>query len=95
MVINQSIFDYHVTNFNTFFRWLWQTNQNPNHLNSTFFLIRPCHVSEAVFARGGGGGGGQVLVPKIDCVIYLIEPKLNYSAVRLVYKIPYRRARLA
>ena len=32
MMINHSTLEYHVTNFNTFFRWLWQKNQNPNTL---------------------------------------------------------------
>ena len=41
MMINHSTLEYHVTNFNTFFRWLWRKNQtitlysdpnhNPNH----------------------------------------------------------------
>ena len=32
MMINHSTLEYHVTNFNTFFRWLWRKNQNPNTL---------------------------------------------------------------
>ena len=32
MMINHSTVKYHVTNFNTFFRWLWRKNQNPNTL---------------------------------------------------------------
>ena len=32
MMINHSTLEYHVTNFNTFFRWLWQKNQNTNTL---------------------------------------------------------------
>ena len=32
MMINHSTLEYHVTNLNTFFRWLWQKNQNPNIL---------------------------------------------------------------
>ena len=32
MMINYSTLEYHVTNFNTFFRWLWRKNQNPNTL---------------------------------------------------------------
>ena len=32
MMINLSTLEYHVTNFNTFFRWLWRKNQNPNTL---------------------------------------------------------------
>ena len=31
-MINHSTLEYHVTNFNTFFRWLWRKNQNPNTL---------------------------------------------------------------
>ena len=34
MMINHSTLEYHVTNFNTFFRWLWRKNQNPNTLDS-------------------------------------------------------------
>ena len=30
MMINHSTLEYHVTNFNTFFRWIWRKNQNPN-----------------------------------------------------------------
>ena len=40
-MINHSTLEYHVTNFNTFFRWLWRKiitltlysdpNHNPNH----------------------------------------------------------------
>ena len=30
MMINHSTLEYHVTNFNTFLRWLWRKNQNPN-----------------------------------------------------------------
>ena len=30
MMINHSTLEYHVTNLNTFFRWLWRKNQNPN-----------------------------------------------------------------
>ena len=32
MMINHSTLEYHVTNFNTFFRWLWRKNQTPNTL---------------------------------------------------------------
>ena len=32
MMINHSTLEYHVTNFNTFFRWLWRKNQNPKTL---------------------------------------------------------------
>ena len=32
MMINHSTLEYHVTNFNTFFRWRWWKNQNPNTL---------------------------------------------------------------
>ena len=32
MMINHSTLEYHVTNFNTLFRWLWRKNQNPNTL---------------------------------------------------------------
>ena len=32
IMINHSTLEYHVTNFNTFFRWLWRKNQNPNTL---------------------------------------------------------------
>ena len=32
MMINHSTLEYHVTNFNTFFRRLWRKNQNPNTL---------------------------------------------------------------
>ena len=32
MMINHYTLDYHVTNLNTFLRWLWRKNQNPNTL---------------------------------------------------------------
>ena len=32
MMINHSTLEYHVTNLNTFLRWLWRKNQNPNTL---------------------------------------------------------------
>ena len=38
MMINHSTLEYHVTNFNTFFRWLWRKNQSPYMLHSTLTL---------------------------------------------------------
>ena len=38
MTINNSTLEYHVTNFNTFFRWLWRKNQNPNTRDLTLTI---------------------------------------------------------